>query len=1221
MKQEIGIRGWGRTAVGILLALGIAQNDAFAGDARDANMAGAKTTVAAAPVSPHNTITTLMIQARSQHSATRLLDGRVLVAGGQTTDGDMLSSAEIYDPTTKRWTSTTSMSGVRIAHTATLLPDGRVLVVGGQGDNFIRIAANEIYDPATAAWSTAGTLTTPRIWHTATSLADGDVLIVGGLGSDGMAIADAERYDVGSGTWSAAGTVTPARYAHSAAGLADGRVLVTGGASAANVMYGSSLLYDPAANAWTTTTGSGLRRSHTATTLADGSVLIASGYTGVVIGGALSAVLSNSAERYIPSTGQWSAAGTMGVGRIDHTATLLDDGRVLAVGGLGGAEDPTSTLLYEPALNQWRYAAPIRIRRTEHAATALADGTVLFTGGITYGVNAPRTNIAELYQPNIDLVAATLAHAGVDLPYAPVQLTTLGAVPPLKFEITAGSLPDGMTLALSGVLSGAPTADGDFNFTVRLTDDIGATASRAYQLKAGYFVTPHIIGNGSMSPTTVQTVLTGATQAFTVTPGVDRYADMGGSCAGTLASGIYTITNIQDHCSVTASFVPVAYPPDPPIIAGVTPANASARVQFSPPLNDGGQPILYYTATSTPGSFSRSCNAPCSSVIVSGLHNGTAYTFKMRATNRMGVSLESAASASVTPLPSQTIVFGAAPTVHIGFNGNVTVSGGASGNIVMLSSLTPSICSVAARVVTGIAVGTCEIAAQQDGNAAYLPAQQAVQSFSVSHRTYNVAAAGGAHGSIDPAGVLPTIHGNTRTFTVTPNAGYTAVVSSSCGGALSNASFTTAAIIADCSVNAAFVSPPGAPLIGTASAGDTSAFVTFTAPASDGGNAIHTFTATSTPDAVIAHCTAPCNGISMPGLRNGIAYTFRVAASNTIGVSPSSTPSNTVTPKAPQIIVFGAAPTVSVGGSGTVTASGGGSGNPVRFNSQTTNICTSSGSNGEIITGISAGTCVIAADQAAAAAYTAAVQTTQNISVFIKAVSPDAPVLISVLPLQGAARIAFGLPPDDGGSAIIDYTARCTPGAHSVTAIQSPIDVVGLSNHVAHRCWISARNSAGSGAASPALSVIPGADAAITSADLSITKNNGTGFVDGVAPIEYLITVSNPGPAAVIGARVEDAIGTGTDFSSATWVCSPLAGAACPSADSGSGALDVLLDLPAQSSVQILFTANAHDPLAETSVSNTVSLTPPTHIVDHNLTNNIASDGPDMRGIFRAGFE
>ena len=150
------------------------------------------------------------------------------------------------------------------------------------------------------------------------------------------------------------------------------------------------------------------------------------------------------------------------------------------------------------------------------------------------------------------------------------------------------------------------------------------------------------------------------------------------------------------------------------------------------------------------------------------------------------------------------------------------------------------------------------------------------------------------------------------------------------------------------------------------------------------------------------------------------------------------------------------------------------------------------------------------------------------------------------------------------------------------------------------------------------LSVIPGGRG--SSADLSIIKTNSSDFVNSGVDVDYTITVNNPGPAAVIGARVEDAIGVGTDFSAAIWTCTPVNNAACPNPASGNGSLDALVDLPANSSARFVFSALPNSG-PETPISNAASVTPPAGLNDPNLNNNIASDGPDMRGVFRDGFE
>lgn len=1264
---------------GVCVTDGLLINAVGPGTCRfSANQAGDANYEAAPEVQVALISTTMMGSARSHHSATRLADGRVLVVGGQTTGGVIFASAEIYDPATRQWTATGSLSGPRMEHTAVALPDGRVLVVGGMGDNFVLIAAAEIYDPATGSFSAAGSLNTPRRWHTA-SLLDGNparVLVAGGQDSTSTVLASTEIYSAASNDWTAAAPLVQPRFSHTSILLTDGRLMISAGARASNTVFGSSELYNPATNTWTAASSTIARFAHTATRLNDGSVLLA--------GGTANAVLVAETVRYQPVANSWSSAGTLALARSSHSATLLANGRVLLAGGATSSGISANNTLYDPVSQLWTATSPLLMARRGHTATLLQDGSVLIAGGIMSGGNQPRTNIAELYRPALTLLAATLPAVAINTPYPPLSMTTDGGLEPLAFSVSAGALPSGMTLSTTGLLSGTPTSAGSFNFTVTVSDANQQTATQSYTLAVGYLVTATAGANGSITPANERLVTGGTSAQYTVSADASYAANVTGTCGGTLNGAIYTTQPIQSHCTVIANFVSTALPPGAPLIGVATAGSAQASVSFTPPVDDGGAPIEHYTATSTPGGLSASCNAPCSNITVGGLSNGTSYRFRVNASNRAGSGADSAESNEVTPLQAQSISFGQPPVVQVGFSSQVNVSGGGSGNPVVLSNLTPSVCGLAGNSLSGISVGTCQITANQAGNASYFAAPQVVLSVEVRYRLHTVSPAAGDHGNIAPASPFSAVYGTVRTLTLTPYAGYTGLVSGSCGGTLAGNVYTTAPIVADCSVIAQFAQPPGAPAIGTASAGDTQATISFAPPASDGGSAIVRYTASSTPGGLSASCNAPCTAISVGGLSNGTSYQFVVYASNAVGDGPLSAASASVTPQAPQQISFGAAPSILVGASGLVSASGGGSGNPVVFGSQTPLICSASGDQGATITGLMAGSCVIAANQAGNAAYVAAPEvtlsfpitatfqvtpsagangtiapasvqtvasgatvsftltpepgysasvggscggtlagnlyTTAAISTDCSVIAsfsraPDAPVGVSASPLSGAARLSFSAPLNDGGSPILDYQASCTPGAHTANGASSPIDVSGLTNQSVYRCSVRARNAVGLGAASAEVSVIPGASG--SSANLAISKSNGLNYVNGAAPVDYLINVSNPGPAGVIGARVEDALAP--DFAAATWTCTPLANARC-GASSGSGALDLLVDLPANSSVQIQFSA-LPAPGPELPLSNIASVTPPAAISDPNLGNNTAMDGPDVRGLFRNGFE
>src|SRR5208283_4773801 len=97
--------------------------------------------------------------ARFGYTTTLLPNGKELIAGGyihtefRTVNNRYLSSAELLDPATGKWTETGEMNAARYGHTAILLHNGKVLVVGGSTSNESDSTSAELYDPTTGKWN------------------------------------------------------------------------------------------------------------------------------------------------------------------------------------------------------------------------------------------------------------------------------------------------------------------------------------------------------------------------------------------------------------------------------------------------------------------------------------------------------------------------------------------------------------------------------------------------------------------------------------------------------------------------------------------------------------------------------------------------------------------------------------------------------------------------------------------------------------------------------------------------------------------------------------------------------------------------------------------------------------------------------------------------------------------------------------------------------------
>jgi hypothetical protein len=326
----------------------------------------------------------------------------VLIAGGYRSDTDECQrSVQLYDSASGHFTATGSMATGRNFHTATRLDDGRVLIAGGFNTRLGTLASAELYDPATGLFIPAGgSLTVPRELYTATRLPDGRVLLAGGFNTHaGRTLASAEIYDPKSDRFTRTPDVMNAsRFGQDALWVpALKKVLIAGGKEHdANTgrewkSLDEAELFDPDTGQFTALPAMRYPRDRpTLSLLPDGRVLIAGGKDDE------STTKPREAEIFDParvgkSESPFLPAASLQQDRFAHQAVTLKDGRILLLGGWSDTLHGTTATgeIYDPHTGTFSLTsgqdgkpAPMTTGRLDAAALFLpAVNQVLVVGG------------------------------------------------------------------------------------------------------------------------------------------------------------------------------------------------------------------------------------------------------------------------------------------------------------------------------------------------------------------------------------------------------------------------------------------------------------------------------------------------------------------------------------------------------------------------------------------------------------------------------------------------------------------------------------------------------------------------------------------------------------------------------------------------------------------------------------------------------------------------
>ncbi len=448
------------------------------------------------------------------------------------------------------------------------------------------------------------------------------------------------------------------------------------------------------------------------------------------------------------------------------------------------------------------------------------------------------------------------------------------------------------------------------------------------------------------------------------------------------------------------------------------PATVSITVNPQAPVANAVSATVAYNSSANPITLNITGGTPASVAVASGASHGTATASgtSISYTPTNGYSGNDSFTYTATNAGGTS----APATVTITVNPQAPVANAVSATVAANSSANPITLNITGGTPTSVAV-----------------------------------ASGASHGTATASGT---------SISYTPTNGYSG--SDSFTYTATNAGGTSAPATVTITVNAAV---PGAPTIGTATAGDQQASVTFTAPTETGGAPITGYEVTVQPGGTKVSGTA--SPITVPGLTNGQAYTFTVAAKNSAGTGAASSPSNSVTPKMGQTITFAQPASQRLDATPTLAATAT-SGLAVTFSADAATLAVCEITSGGTLAFHTAGACTIHADQAGDGQYLAAPRVSRTFNV--QTAAPGAPTNVVATPGDTQARVAFTPPVDAGTSPITGYTVTVQPGGATVAGTASPIVVPGLTNGVAYTFTVTATNAAGTGAASsPSNSVTP----------------------------------------------------------------------------------------------------------------------------------------------------
>jgi N-acetylneuraminic acid mutarotase len=724
--------------------------------------------------------------ARENHTAS--WTGSEMIVWGGSSSTDRLATGSRYNPTTDSWTATTTSGApsARTAHTA-IWSGNEMIVWGGT----LPTDAGGRYDPASNSWTATATTGTPSARHSHTALWTGSEMIVWGGNSGSVGVATGGRYQPAIDAWTATSTnaAPGARYDHSMVWTGS-EMIVWGGTGSANVNTGAR--YNPATDSWMVTTTSGApsaRNSHTAIWAA-GEMIVWGGFPWTRAGG-----------RYDPVLDNWTATSLIGAptGRDDHTSIWTGSEMIV----WGGIPSDNIAGRYNPTTDAWTSASAIGAPDSHYMHTAVWTGSEM----IVWGGRPAAGNASGRYNPMTDSWspistsnAPGIARESHTAVWTGSEMIVWGG---RDFSwpgfFTGGRFDPATNTWTATSNTGVPRARYNHTAVWTGTEMIlfgGLGSCCAFAELAIYY--PHFIAEASTS--TITSDLpdpSSAGQAVTIAVSVRgaRVRPVDGTVTVTASSGesCSTVSPISGGIDIALFSCDLSFNTVGPrtltaafgnsathanSTSAAEPHSVTTTLTVSPTSLPPGTFGIAYSATLTAagaGSSNPYAFAVTEGSVPTGLDlssNGELsgapsatgtfdFTVTASDSSSMGVGgpfTGSRAYSLVLGPASQTIAFGNAPNVEVGTTGLLSATGGTSGNPIVFTTQTSNVCTLSGATVTGIATGTCTIAANQAGNANYLAAPEVTQSFAVGSAVSAIVVGSSAN---------PANAGDSVTFTAT----------------------------------------------------------------------------------------------------------------------------------------------------------------------------------------------------------------------------------------------------------------------------------------------------------------------------------------------------------------------------------------------------------------------------------------------------------------------